>query len=168
MKKRIPVGIMIMTMTAAAAMPVSAAATDKDMTIRYTEPNAWMVSIPQTTINSDTDVEKSLEVTQINIEPGKKLQVKIGQNNGQDIIDGVVILNRTDNKAAVKTNVSMDKEGKNKVSTDSVIAEFQAEETVPTYGGSIFFSAVYADAGEVKAGDYSGTMTYKMEVADIN
>ena len=168
MKKRIPVGLMIMTMTAAAAMPVSAAATDKDMTIRYTEPNAWMVSIPQTTINSDKDVEKSLDVTQINIEPGKKLQVKIGKNNGQNITDGVVILNRTDNKAAVKTNVSMDKEGKNKVSTDSVIAEYQAEETVPTYGGSIFFSAVYADAGEVKAGDYSGTMTYKMEVVDIN
>ena len=169
MKKKAEVGILILTVIASAVLPVNAAGLgQQDMTINYREPNSWIVSIPQTAIYSDTSVMRTLEVSQINVEPGKKLQVKIGQNNGEDIEDGVVILNRTDSRAAVKTNVSMDQKGTEKVGTNSVIAEFQAEDTTPTYGGTIYFSAIYSDSENgVKAGDYAGTMTYRMEIADI-
>ena len=155
-------------MAVMAAMVLPVYANDSgSTTVDYKQTSTWTVSIPTTIVNATSEVEKSLEVTAINIEPGKKLQVKIGKDkDNKDIANGIVTLKRTTDSEAVTTTVSTGSSKSNPVKTDDVIAEFTAQNTTPTSGGKLYFSAI--NEPDAKAGEYSGTMTYTMATADIN
>lgn len=160
MKKKVLTGMLSMAVMAAMALPVYAEDSGST-TVDYKQASTWTVSIPKTTVNANAGEEKAvdLNVTAINIEPGKKLQVKIGKNGTSDISNGVVTLKRDDDEA-VTTTVSTGNNKSNPVSTGTVIAEFQNQDKKPTSGGKLYFSAI--NESNAKAGEYSGTMTYTM------
>ena len=163
MKKKLLTGMLSMAVMAAMALPVYAA--DDTTTVTYSQTSTWTVSIPATTVNATSEVEKNLTVDAINIEPGKKLQVTIGKNGTSDITNGVVTLKRADDEA-VTTTVSTGSNKSNPVSTGTVIAEFQNQDKTPASGGKLYFSAI--NESDAKAWEYSCTMTYTMATADIN
>ncbi|WP_455683693.1 hypothetical protein [Thomasclavelia sp.] len=165
MKKKLLTGMLSMAVMAAMALPVYAA--DDTTTVTYSQTSTWTVSIPATTVNAASEVKKELSVAAINIEPGKKLQVKIGKDkDNKDIANGIVTLKRTTDTETVTTTVSTGSNKSNPVSTGTVIAEFQNQDKTPASGGKLYFSAI--NESDAKAGEYSGTMTYTMATADIN
>lgn len=160
MKKKLAAGILSIVLMSAMAMPVMAE--EKNMTVQYSQGSTYMVSIPATTLSQTEEVNQTVAAAAINIEPGQMLQVSI-----TGITDGKVTLKRSDGKETTTTTVSKNKNGGNPINGDTVIAQFkdQSAEFINGTVGELYFSPV---AEGTAAGNYSGSITYTLEVVKQN
>lgn len=163
MKKTVKTSVVGMMMAAALVAPVHAAdnTTEGTMEVTYTEPNKYIVSIPSSV---DLTKQSSSTITskEINIEPGKQVEVKI--SNGINA-DGKVTLTREKAVAADTTTstVSLTENGQ-AIAANAVVATFEGQNTTVTSGGTLYFSALPTD---LAAGTWTGTITFSVSVADI-
>lgn len=154
-------------------MPIHAEQTQTEgnegnMTLKYTEGNHWVVTIPsEVSLSTGSDSESKITATEINIEPTKKLEVSVSSG----ISEGKATLSRTSGTAAdnVTSIVSLTKNATSGISDNAVVAEFSGTKKDTTIfadkNGTLFFSKLSAkDGGTVKAGEYTGKITFLLEV----
>lgn len=160
MKKTVNTSVVGMMMAAALVAPVHAAdnTTKGTMEVTYTEPNKYIVSIPSSV---DLTKQSSSTITskEINIEPGKQVEVKI--SNGINA-DGKVTLTREKAVAADTTTstVSLTENGQ-AIAADAVVATFEGQITTDTPGGTLYFSALPTD---LAAGTWKGQIIFSISV----
>lgn len=161
MKKKMMAGMMAAMMTAGMVMTVSAADTSQTATVTYREPNAYTISIPQSVTLTDQGGSSSVGVSQVNLEPDKKIDFKITAGADEN---GVIELSReNDTNTKAVTTVSATNGGTG-IAKDSVFATFTADGTK-----ELFFTAPKAkDGGQIKAGKYEGTITFTVEAPEKN
>lgn len=167
MRKKAITGLLGMMLAAQMMLPVSAAETEKKQTtVKYQESNDWIVTIPaEVTLSASQGTECSITASKINIEPGKELQVSILSG----ISSGQVTLSRTNGTSAddITSTVRLTENASGGISQNEVVAKFSGSAFTgtirPTYGGTLYFSSL---GGDIKAGSYTGTITFSMSVAD--
>ena len=156
-KNKFITGTMGVLMLGAMAFPVHA----DDMTVTYRQPNAYTVTIPTSIDLSAGADSNKIEVTDVNLEPNKEIAISI--TSGVDN-QGVIELSRKDdtNTKAV-TTISKTEGG-------AGIAPNQDFVTFNTAGNqTLYYSAIEAkDGGTVKAGDYSGQLTFTVDAPEKN
>lgn len=156
-KNRLMAGTMSMMMLGALALPVHA----QQMSVTYRQPNTYTVSIPQSIDLSAGATFNEIETSNVNLEPNTKITIKISQGVDQN---GVIELSRendTDTKAV--TTVSLT-DGGTGIELDKDFASFTANGKQKLY-----YSAIAAkDGGTVKAGNYSGTLTFTVTAPEQN
>lgn len=155
------------------AMPVYAAENEpkkeeKNVTVNYTQVSTYTLSIPASIDLSASSAEtEAIGVSEVNIEPGKKLQIKI--KSGITEKHQVELARESDSNTKVVSDVT--DSSKKPVSNGDVVAEFQNMSTAPIAGAGtnvLNFSAVADSAGgTVKAGKYSGTIVFEAVIVDV-
>lgn len=156
-KNKLIAGAMGAMMLGAMVLPVHA----EEMSVTYRQPNAYTVTIPQSIDLSAGADSNEIEVTGVNLEPNKEIKIKISQGVDNN---GVIELSRkqdTDTKAV--TTIS-------KTSGGAGIAQGTDFVTFTTNGKqALYYSAIAAkDGGTIKAGDYSGTITFEVSAPEKN
>lgn len=170
MKKKLIAGMMVAMMTVGMVMPVSAAdpqpAASGETKVSYTEGNNWNVTIPaKVDLYTDKGTSSQITASMVNIEPGRTLQISVSSG----ISGGKVTLNRENGDVGdtITSTVSLAESGTG-IADDAVVAEFsgsQFEGTItPTSGGTLYFSKL--EGTNIKAGSYTGTINFVMNVAD--
>ena len=165
-KSRMMAGVLSVMMMGAMALPVSAA--NDTMTVEYSQQTTYTLSIPATiTLSADEAKQAtSIGVSEVNTAPDKKVQVSIKSG----ITNNQVELTRTGDSTTKVVSDVTDKDNQ-AVSNGTVVAEFQDMSTDPitTGTGILNFSAIRDNAdGTVKAGSYTGTITFEASVVDRN
>lgn len=156
-KKQAAAGILGIMLMSAAVLPVHA----ETMDVTYREANSYMVNIPSSVDLSNGAASEKLEVKNVNLEPGKEIKIKISQ--GVDT-NGVIELSR-ENDTATKTVTTVSK------TADGAGIALNTDFVSFTANGSqnLFFSALEAKGGgQVKAGNYSGQLTFTVTAPDKN
>ena len=129
---------------------------NRQTTLTYSVGSDYMVTIPpQVGLNSELKITS----TKANTEPGMAVLVRISSG----LTDGSVTLDRENDKTGYKITAPVRLNGKtDKVTTGTVLAAFQdITETTEVTGGTLTFGTpVAADGKEVKAGSYSGKVTF--------
>lgn len=156
-------------------MPIHAEQTQTEgnegnMTLKYTEGNHWVVTIPsEVSLSTGSDSESKITATEINIEPTKKLEVSVSSG----ISEGKATLSRTSGTAAdnVTSIVSLTKNATSGISDNAVVAEFsgtQKDDVIKAdTNGTLYFSKLTPTTGDtVKAGTYTGQIMFKLETAN--
>lgn len=148
-KNKLIAGAMGVMMLGAMVLPVHA----QEMTVTYREPNKYTVTIPSSVDLSAGATSNKIEVKDVNLEPNKEIKIKISQGVDNN---GVIELSResdTDTKAV--TTISTTEGGTGIAqNTDFVSFKTNGEQ-------ALYYSAIKAkDSDIIKAGDYSGTLTF--------
>lgn len=161
MKKKMISSALALLLTGAIVLPVHAA--DTNVSVTYREPNAYTLTIPASVeLSSDAQVSNEISVADVNLEPGKKIEIKI--TNG--IVDnaGTIELSRAqDHSTKAVTTVSTHNFDSG-IPANTVFATFTANGTQ-----TLSFSAVSAKTGGmVKAGSYSGTIAFTVDAPNKN
>lgn len=139
----------------------------KNMQVVYEEGDNYLLSIPaEISLQAQSGAEEQLGVERVNIQPGKKLSIKITS-------DHVLLQRKWDNSYPLKT-VSSDIEVDGKLVTGAsvekplTIAEYKGTITKLTEDHKITFKALEdADGnGVLDAGTYNGTITFVAEIED--
>ena len=174
MKKKAVSVLLTAALCCAAATPVFAADTqitqDSDpktaeTELTYSVETDYVVVIPRS-----VDLDRSIEIssTKANTEPGKAVKVRI--SNG--LTDGNVTLNRKDDASGYSITAKAKlNDSDAAVTADTVIASFAdvQETTQGTVGGTLTFGdPVSPDSNPIKAGSYSGTLTFTINYEDQN
>lgn len=148
-KNRIIAGALGGMLMGALALPVYA----KDMSVTYRQPNTYIVEIPQAIDLSSGAASNEIAARDVNLEPGTEIRIRITE--GVDA-DGVIELSREqDTETKAVTTISKEKDGAGIAVNEEFVA-FTADGTQ-----QLFYSAIAArDGGNVKAGNYSGTITF--------
>lgn len=157
-------GIMGLAITAVMLVPVHAEADtgtkEASMPITYDKTTEYELKIPATLeVDSISEKTKEIGVASLNTRPDEKVQIKIKQ--GVDNT-GKVTLTRTGGSSVVttETTVSLTSNGSG-IGANEIIAEFQDRSTTATKGGTLYFSAISADA---LAGEYKGEIVFEAAV----
>ena len=134
---------------------------DCDTTLTYSVETDYVVVIPES-----VKLDESIVITssKANTEPGRAVKVRITDGLTDD---GRAILDR-DNDAsnyAITTRVKLNG-GDNIVTSDTVIASF-VDVTAQTVGGTLTFAdPVSPDENPIKAGSYTGFLTFTVSYED--
>lgn len=167
MTRKIVAGAMGAAMLA--AIPVYAANKESEqMTVQYTVPDTYNLSIPANiTLDEKDGVTKNLGVASANIQPGKVLNIKITASTA--------LLKRTgDAEGSEKKVTSAITVGQTDIST----ATSDTPVTIGTYEGTItqetknktitFEKPEDADGdGIIEAGTYTGTIVFVAKIEDV-
>lgn len=162
MKRRWIAGMMSAMLLVGMALPVSAADT-KEMTVTYTEGEAYMLTIPadSKTLNLSTSdhVTGTVGVTNVNLAPGNKIQLSV--TGGVDS-SGVVALTRSGGSETLQSKLTLNDAGGAAVTLNAVFAEFTQDGNA-----KLNFSPLTTASGgtDIKAGEYSGTLTFSASIA---
>lgn len=149
-------------------LPIQAEQTSGEMNLKYTEGNHWAVTIPsEVSLSTGSDSDSTITATEINIEPNKKLEVSVstGVSNGQAVLTRKNGITGSDD---VTTTVSLSTGGAG-IADKEVVAEFSGTKKNTSISadknGTLYFSKLSAkDGGTVKAGEYTGKITFLLEV----
>ena len=152
MKRKLIAGALCFAMMGAAALPAQA----QDVSVTYREPNRYTLSIP-TSIDLNASKELSVSVSEVNLEPGAEIKISISAGISEQ---GVVSLVREDDETTTAvTTLSVDGAP---VQPGVPFATFTSDASK-----TLTFSALSnSDGGEVKAGSYSGTITFKVDAPE--
>lgn len=149
-------------------LPIQAEQTSGEMNLKYTEGNHWKVTIPsEVSLSTTTATEQKITAKEINVEPTKKLEVSVSGG----VSEGKATLTRKDGTLGnddVISTVSLSSEGTG-IADKEVVAEFSGTKKDTTIladkNGTLYFSKLTAkDGGTVKAGEYTGKITFLLEV----
>lgn len=170
MKKRV-VRALAAGMAGIFLFPASAMAANttspQSVTVTYTQGNEYIISIPpRVNLSLDKDISYSITADKINIAPDKKVQVSVASG----ISDGKVTLTRINSSGndTITSTVSLSDGGKG-IADNETIAVFKEMDSTPETGGTLYFTALnkaLAKGEELKAGDWSGTLTFSIAVVD--
>lgn len=150
-KSRIIAGAMGVMMLGAMAVPVYAE--DTSMSVTYRQPNAYTVTIPSSVDLSTGATSNEIAVTDVNLEPNTEIAIQI--TAGVDA-SGVIELSRADDSNTKAVTTISTTEGGTGIAQNTDFVSFQTDGTQ-----SLYYSAIVAkDGGTIKAGDYSGTITF--------
>ena len=151
MKRKLIAGAMGILMMGATVFPVQA----KDVSVIYTEPNTYTLTIPDS-IDLNSTASPKIEVSEVNLAPGTKIDISITDGIEDN---GAVTLTRDDNNATAQTILSV---SQTPVKPNTVFATFIADGSV-----SLDFSEVTApDGGTAKAGTYKGNLIFHVDAPD--
>lgn len=131
---------------------------NKTMDLTYSVDVDYMVSIPET-----ANLNQTLTISsgKANTEPNKAVKVQISGLTD----DGKAILYRKDNRGYAITAAA--KQNEKYLKNNDVIATF-ADVTTDTQADPIEFdSPVAASGGEIKAGSYTGQLTFIVSYTDL-
>lgn len=151
MKKRIGI-LLAALLVCTLSMPVFAEEDDttNTTTLQYSVDESYVVTIPETvSLNQSLVISSELA----NTEPNMAVKVRISNLTA----DGKAELARTDDTTYTITAAA--KQNGASISNDSVVAVF-ADVTEKTEAAAITFDAPSAASGAIKAGSYSGTLTF--------
>lgn len=157
-KNKLIAGAMGVMMLGAMVLPVHA----EEMSVTYRQPNTYTVTIPSKVNLSRTAVTTNqIWVNDVNLEPNTEIKIKISEGVDEN---GVIELSRaedTDTKAVTTISTQYNGAG---------IAQGTDFATFTTNGyQSLFYSLIAAkDGGTIKAGDYSGTITFEVSAPEKN
>lgn len=158
MKRKLFAGAMAAMLMGAMVLPVSAATQSQDVTVSYREANNYTLTIP-TAINLNDSQTTEVSVSDVNLEPNASIQISITSGVGNN---GVVSLQRAnDTTTTAVTTLSVDN---TPVSPNTAFATFT------TIGSKTlsFSDLTDSQGGDVKAGDYSGTLTFYVSAPNKN
>lgn len=149
-------------------LPIQAEQTSGEMNLKYTEGNHWTVTIPsEVSLSTGSDSDSTITATEINIEPNRKLEVSVsaGVSNGQAVLTRKNGITGSDD---VTSMVSLSTGGAG-IADNEVVAEFSGTKKDISISadknGTLYFSKLSAkDGGTVKAGEYTGKITFLLEV----
>ena len=157
-KNKLIAGAMGVMMLGAMVLPVHA----KEMSVTYRQPNAYTVTIPDSiNLSSTATTTNQIWVNEVNLEPNTEIKIKISKGVDEN---GVIELSRqqdTDTKAVTTISTTAGGTG---IAQGTDFATF-------TENGyqSLFYSKIAAkDGGTIKAGDYSGTITFEVSAPEKN
>lgn len=168
-KKKMMIGTASMMMVAMMFMPIYAESESTgEMTLKYTEGNHWTVTIPsEVSLSTGSDSNSTITATEINIEPNRKLEVSVsvGVSNGQAVLARKNGIAGSDD---VISTVSLSTGGAG-IADKEVVAEFSGTKKDTSISsdknGTLYFSKLSAkDGGTVKAGEYTGKITFLLEI----
>lgn len=168
-KKKMMIGTASMMIVAMMFMPIYAESESTgEMNLTYTEGNQWTVTIPSNVdLSTNKEINQQITATEINIEPNKKLEVSVstGVSNGQAVLTRKNGITGSDD---VTTTVSLSTGGAG-IADKEVVAEFSGTKKNTSISadknGTLYFSKLSAkDGGTVKAGEYTGKITFLLEV----
>ena len=156
-KNKLIAGAMGVMMLGAMVLPVHA----QEMSVTYRQPNAYTVTIPTSIDLSSGADSNEISVTNVNLEPNKEIKIKISQGVDNN---GVIELSRendTNTKAVTKISTI---EGGTGIALNADFATFKANGTQ-----TLFYSAIAPkDSDTIKAGSYSGTLTFTITAPEKN
>lgn len=158
-KNRVIAGAMGVMMLGAMVLPVHAA--DNTMSVTYRQPNAYTVTIPQSVNLSNGATSNKIEVKDVNLEPNAEIKIKISQGVDNN---GVIELSREqDTNTKAVTTISKEQSGTGiKLNEDFVTFTANGSQ-------SLYYSKIAAkDGGQVKAGNYNGTLTFTVTAPEKN
>lgn len=150
MKKFISILIAVVLVSSFSTVALAA---DQSTTLTYSVDADYIVTIPES-----VKLDETIEITsaKANTEPGMAVKVRISEG----LTDGKVTLSRQNDTDYKITSLVKLNNTDAVLDSTSVIASF-ADVTETTTGGTLAFAApVSPDGGEVKAGDYTGTITF--------
>lgn len=132
----------------------------QDTKLTYSVDEDYMVTIPES-VSLDQTV--SITSKHANTEPGKAVKVRISSG----LEDGKVSLTRDNDTDNYMIKASVSSEDTTTVDSDTVVASFSEvfveEGEAPFVGGTLTFGAPQsADGSEIKAGTYTGSMTFSI------
>lgn len=156
-KNKLIAGAMGVMMLGAMVLPVHA----EEMSVTYRQPNAYTVTIPQSIDLSAGAAFNEISVTGVNLEPNKEIKIKISKGVDES---GVIELSRqqdTDTKAVTTISTT---QGGTGIAQGTDFATFTADGKQKLY-----YSAIAPKTGKtIKAGDYSGTLTFEVSAPEKN
>lgn len=162
--KKLVMGCMSLAMAGMMMVPVCAEDSNNSVDVSYREPNTYNVKIPASPISmiKGQTTNAAITATDVNLEPGKVIEVKIKDG----ATNGIMTLVRTnDTHTTVQTTISLTDEG-NAIADNDVVAQFEGNSNDAKNGtGTLYFSAVTGSTGNenIKAGTYTGTLTFSIE-----
>lgn len=153
-------GSMAVPVMAAEVTPSSNIGT---MTVGYTEPSTYTLSIPESvTLKEDAVVSESVGLSNVNVGTKQEVQIKVTEG----VTEGNVKLTDVKDSSNIKTSkVSLDSDGKG-IAVGDVVATFDgasATNPIAKTGGTLYFSKL----GDIPAGTYTGTITFEASIVDI-
>lgn len=133
---------------------------DQNTTLTYSVGTDYVVVIPES-----VKLNESIAVTssKANTEPGKAVKVRItkGLTGGSATLDR----DNDDSNYAITAQLKLN-DSEAAVTGDTVIASF-ADVTAETTGGTLTFAdPVSPDANPIKAGSYTGSLTFTVSYED--
>lgn len=172
--KKLIMGCMSLAMAGMMMVPICAEDSNNSVSVSYREPNTYNVVIPANTkidLSSTENVSTSafVSATNVNIEPNKSIIVKITDGIGDD---GIMTLKRTGDpdgsQAEVTTKLSLRDNGEG-IKNETVVAQFEGNSDEAVTGtGTLHFSKVASNNNPIKAGSYTGKLTFLISVPDKN
>lgn len=156
-KNKLISGTMSVMMLGAMVLPVHA----EEMTVKYRESNKYTVTIPSSVDLSNRATSNKIEVKDVNLEPNKEITIKISKGVDKDGIIELSRENDTDTKAI--TTISMTADGPG-IALNNDFVTFIVDGTQ-----TLYYSAIQPKTGDtIKAGDYSGTLTFTVTAPEKN
>lgn len=156
MKNKMIAGMLTAVLIAGMGMPVNA----EEVAVTYREPNAYKLSIPASVTLTDQGGSTQVGVEGVNIEPNKKIDFKISA--GVDGNGEIELSRENDTSTKALTTVSTTSGGTG-IAKDSVFTSFTEDDMQDLY-----FTAPVAKYGsEIKAGSYTGTITFTVEAPEL-
>lgn len=160
MKKKAVAAIVSLAMMGIMVLPVSA----DDMSVLYRQPNTYTVTIPASVDLSSGADTRSVEVSKVNLEPGAEIKIKISSGISPTEAGVVELERENDTETKARTIVSKT-EGGAGIASGADFVTF-TEDGAQT----LYFSAVTALDGstDIKAGNYTGTITFTVTAPEKN
>lgn len=168
MTRKIVAGAMGAAMLLAAPVYADTPESEKQMTVEYTVPDTYTLSIPANiTLDEKSGATDTLGVASANIQPGKVLNIKITTNTA-------LLKRNGDTTGSEKKVTSAIAVGQTDIST----ATSANPVTISTYKGTItqetknktitFEKPEDADGdGIIEAGTYTGTIVFVAKIEDV-
>lgn len=158
-KNRVIAGAMGVMMLGAMALPVHAS--DNTMSVTYRQPNAYTVTIPQSVNLSNGATSNKIEVKDVNLEPNAKIKIKISQGVDNN---GVIELSRDQDTTTKAVTTISKTDGGTGIAQGTDFVEFERNGEQ-----ALYYSKIAAKGGgTIKAGDYSGTITFEVSAPEKN
>ena len=131
------------------------------MEVTYREPNAYTVTIPTVVDLRAGATSNEIAVPDVNLEPGKEIKIKI--SNGVDASGTIKLSRENDTNTKVVTTISTT-EGGTGIALNNDFATFTADGEQ-----ALYYSEITAESGgQVRAGNYSGTITFTVTAPEKN
>ena len=142
-----------------AAVPAFAAdVTTQDTTLTYSVNTDYIVTIPEQVA---LDEEIIISSSKANTEPNMAVKVRISDLTA----DGAAELTRTDNTDYKITAAA--KQNNAGITNNTIVAQF-ADVTAETKADAISFEdPASPDGGEIKAGSYTGSLTFTVSYEEV-
>lgn len=153
-------GAMSVAMLCIMAVPAYAKDTDsRQMSVTYTEPQNFTLSIPIGEVDLSTTEDIPVGVSNVNILSGKEIALKM--TGGIDESGNIELTDNSQQDRKAKTSLSLSKDG-TAIVKDDIFAKFTKDGTATLYFGDL----TDKDGTATKAGSYTGTLTFTATIQE--
>ena len=172
--KRILAGVFAVAMSGLVPLSI-VSAQDKSSEIKYQKGTTYEINIPASISVVDTDpTNQQITISNPNISGEKELNVKVSSKfNGET--NNLLLERTTDTGGGKSVTTAVTLSGPSisqnaEVINNTLVATFQDQGTVPTYGGTLNFGAITGSLTDndnpIAAGTYTQPLTFKTAVED--